>query len=292
MNNEILYRERREQIENRLAQLCHVSEIPQKRLLESMNYSLMAGGKRIRPILAMEFCSACGDDPSRALDIGCAVEMLHTYSLIHDDMPCMDNDDLRRGKPTNHKVYGEWLAMLAGDALQAEAFYTVANCGLHSSQIMEAVKVLSHAAGHRGICGGQLLDLDGEGKERTASELFTTHGMKTAALIEAACELGCIAADADMYYREAARRYGQALGLAFQIRDDILDYEGSSETLGKTVGKDEKSGKFTFVNLYGIQECRELVKRSTEEAIGIAADSFMNPEFLIWLANELAGRNN
>ncbi len=292
MTNKQVYEERHALIEARLAQLCGVEEIPQKKLLESMNYSLMAGGKRIRPILAMEFCAACGDNPTLALDLGCAVEMLHTYSLIHDDMPCMDNDDLRRGKPTNHKVYGEWLAMLAGDALQAEAFYTIANCGLHSAQIMEAVKVLGHAAGQRGICGGQYLDLDGEGKERTVSELFTTHGMKTAALIEAACELGCIAADADMYYREAARRYGQSLGLAFQIRDDILDYEGSSEALGKTVGKDEKSGKFTFVNLYGIETCRELVKRSTEEAIEIAEDSFTNPEFLIWLANELAGRNN
>jgi len=292
MTNKQVYEERRALIETRLIQLCGVDEVPQKKLLESMNYSLMAGGKRIRPILAMEFCAACGDNPTLAIDLGCAVEMLHTYSLIHDDMPCMDNDDLRRGKPTNHKVYGEWLAMLAGDALQAEAFYTIANCGLHSAQIMEAVKVLGHAAGQRGICGGQYLDLDGEGKERTVSELFTTHGMKTAALIEAACELGCIAADADMYQREAARRYGQALGLAFQIRDDTLDYEGSSEALGKTVGKDEKSGKFTFVNLYGIEECRELVKRSTEEAIEIADDSFVNPEFLIWLANELAGRNN
>jgi len=292
MTNKQVYEERRVLIEARLAQLCGVDEIPHKKLLESMNYSLMAGGKRIRPILTMEFCAACGDNPTLALDIGCAVEMLHTYSLIHDDLPCMDNDDLRRGKPTNHKVYGEWLAMLAGDALQAEAFYTIANCGLHSAQIMEAVKVLGHAAGQRGICGGQYLDLDGEGKERTVSELFTTHGMKTAALIEAACELGCIAADADMYYREAARRYGQAIGLAFQIRDDILDYEGSSEVLGKTVGKDEQSGKFTFVNLFGLERCRELVQINTEEAISVAEEAFENPEFLVWLANELAGRNN
>lgn len=292
MNNELLYRERRERIENRLAELCRVDEVPQKRLLESMNYSLMAGGKRIRPILTMAFCAACNDDPALALDLGCAVEMLHTYSLIHDDLPCMDNDDLRRGKPTNHKVYGEWLAMLAGDALQAEAFYTIANCGLHSAQIMEAVKILGHAAGQRGICGGQLLDLDGEGKELSASQLFTTHGMKTAALIEAACELGCIAADAGIFHREAARRYGQALGLAFQIRDDILDYEGSSETLGKTVGKDEKSGKFTFVNLLGIERCREMVEMNTEEAIRAAEDAFTEPEFLVWLAKELAGRNN
>ena len=292
MNNELLYRQRREQIENRLAELCHADEVPQKRLLESMNYSLMAGGKRIRPVLTMAFCAACEDDPSLALDLGCAVEMLHTYSLIHDDMPCMDNDDLRRGKPTNHKVYGEWLAMLAGDALQAEAFYTIANCGLHSAQIMEAVKVLGHAAGQRGICGGQYLDLDGEGRKRSVSELFATHGMKTAALIEAACELGCIAADAGVFQREAARRYGQVIGLAFQIRDDILDYEGSSEELGKTIGKDEKSGKFTFVNLYGLEKCREFVQMNTDEAIRVAEDSFKNSEFLVWLAKELAGRNN
>ena len=130
MTNKQVYEERRALIETRLAQLCGVDEVPHKKLLESMNYSLMAGGKRIRPILAMEFCAACGDNPTLALDLGCAVEMLHTYSLIHDDLPCMDDDDLRRGKPTNHKVYGEWLAMLAGDALQAEAFYTIANCGL------------------------------------------------------------------------------------------------------------------------------------------------------------------
>ena len=292
MNNELLYRERREQIEKHLAELCRVDELPHKRLLESMNYSLMAGGKRIRPVLTMAFCAACGADHALAIDLGCAVEMLHTYSLIHDDLPCMDNDDLRRGKPTNHKVYGEWLALLAGDALQAEAFYTIANCGLHSAQIMEAVKVLGHAAGQRGICGGQLLDLDGEGKKLSAEQLFTTHGMKTAALIEAACELGCIAADADASRREAARRYGQALGLAFQIRDDILDYEGSSETLGKTVGKDEKSGKFTFVNLLGIERCREMVEMNTEEAIRAAEETFTEPEFLVWLAIELAGRNN
>ncbi len=292
MNNELLYKERRKQIENRLAELCDVSEVPHKRLLESMNYSLLAGGKRVRAILAMELCAACGSDPALALDLGCAVEMLHAYSLIHDDLPCMDNDDMRRGKPTNHKVYGEWLALLAGDALQAEAFYTIAVCGLDPAQIAEAVKVLGYAAGQRGICGGQYLDLDGEGKERTLSELFATHGMKTAALIEAACEMGCIAAGAGVFHREAARRYGQALGLAFQIRDDILDYEGSSEELGKTVGKDEKSGKFTFVNLFGIERCRELVQNSTDDAVAAAEEAFENPEFLVWLARELAGRNN
>ncbi len=292
MNNEALFKLRYDMVESRLEELSKERELPQKRLLEAMRYSLMAGGKRIRPILAMEFCAACGAPAEQALDFGCAVEMLHTYSLIHDDLPCMDNDDLRRGKPTNHKVYGEWLAMLAGDALQAEAFFTIASSDFPTLQVAEAVKTLSHAAGHRGICGGQLLDLDGEGKELTASQLFTTHGMKTAALIEASCELGCIAADAGMYQREAAKRYGQAIGLAFQIRDDILDYEGSTESMGKTVGKDEKSGKFTFVNLFGIERCRELVQQNTEEAVSVAAESFEHPEFLMWLAHELAERRN
>ncbi|MDD6189752.1 MAG: polyprenyl synthetase family protein [Clostridiales bacterium] len=292
MNNETLYNIRREMLESRLDTLCREREVPQKRLLEAMRYSLLAGGKRIRPILTMEFCAACGAAAELALDLGCAVEMLHTYSLIHDDLPCMDNDDLRRGKPTSHKMYGEWMALLAGDALQAEAFYTIADCGLHSAQIMEALKILAHAAGHRGICGGQLLDLDGVGKELTASEVFTTHAMKTAALIEAACELGCVAADAGIYQREAAKRYGQAVGLAFQIRDDILDYEGSAEALGKSVGKDEKSGKFTFVNLFGLERCHELVRENTDEAVTVAAETFENPDFLIWLANKLAGRNN
>lgn len=292
MNNELILQSRKEIIENRLDALITQREFPQKKLLDAMRYSLLAGGKRIRPVLTMAFCEACGGEPMLALDPGCAVEMLHTYSLIHDDLPCMDNDDMRRGKPTNHKVYGEWLAMLAGDALQAEAFYTIANCGLHSSQIMEALKILSYAAGHRGICGGQYLDLDGEGKERSAAELFTTHGMKTAVLIEAACEMGCVAANAGVYHRDAARRYGQALGLAFQVRDDVLDYEGSSEVLGKTVGKDEKSGKFTFVNLFGLERCRELIQMNTEAAVEAAAEGFENSDFLVWLANELAGRNN
>ena len=292
MTNEALFAARREMVENRLEEICILRELPQKPLIEAMRYSLFAGGKRIRPVLALAFCEACGDDPALALDLGCAVELLHTYSLIHDDLPCMDNDDLRRGKPTSHKVFGEWMALLAGDALQAEAFYTIANSGLHSAQIMEAVKTLGFAAGQRGICGGQYLDLDGEGKTRSMSEVFTTHGMKTAALIEAACEMGCIAADAGTYHREAAKRYGQAIGLAFQIRDDVLDYEGSTEILGKTVGKDKESGKTTFVNLFGIDRCRELIQQNTEEAAAVAEDSFENAEFLVWLAHELAGRNS
>ena len=292
MNNESIFKARREMVESRLDTLCRERETPHKRLLEAMRYSLLAGGKRIRPILTMEFCAACGSPAGQALDLGCSVELLHTYSLIHDDLPCMDNDDLRRGKPTNHKVYGEWLALLAGDALQAEAFYTVAGCGLSSHQIAEALKILAYAAGERGICGGQLLDIEGEGRELSAAELLTTHSMKTAALIQAACEMGCVAADSGLYQREAAKQYGQAVGLAFQIQDDVLDYEGSAETLGKTAGKDEKSGKFTFVNLYGLDRCRELVRDTTDQAVSVVSDAFENPDFLIWLAYELAGRNN
>jgi len=251
-----------------------------------MNYSLMAGGKRIRPILTMEFCAACGDNPTLALDIGCAVEMLHTYSLIHDDLPCMDNDDLRRGKPTNHKVYGEWLAMLAGDALQAEAFYTIANCGLHSAQIMEAVKVLGHAAGQRGICGGQYLDLDGEGKERTVSELFTTHGMKTAALIEAACVLGCIAANADEEKISNARKFALNLGLAFQITDDILDF------ISEEKSSDEIKGKSTYTSIFGLEKAKEIAAEYTEKAISALEFFGENANEIRLIAEQLLNRNN
>lgn len=291
MNNEQWYITQQKAIEVRLSEVCGKSAAPQEPLTAAMRYSVLAGGKRIRPVLALAFCSACGAQAESALNFGCALELLHTYSLIHDDLPCMDNDELRRGKPTNHKVYGEWMALLAGDALQAEAFYTIACSGLRSEQIAEATKVLAYAAGQRGICGGQYLDLEGEGKQLSEAELFLTHSMKTAALIEAACEMGCIAAEATEQQRVAAKCYGQALGLAFQIRDDILDCEGQIETLGKTPGKDEKSRKFTFVNLFGLDKCCKLVEENTQKAIDTVAAGFDSPDFLIWLADKLAKRN-
>lgn len=292
MSNEEILLSRKSAVEQRLNELLPESKAPQKRLVEAMRYSLHAGGKRIRPVLTMEFCAACGEKPETALDFAAAVEMLHTYSLIHDDLPCMDNDDLRRGIPTSHKVFGEWLALLAGDALHSQAFSAVAESGLEVYKIAEAAKVLAFAAGHRGICGGQLLDLDGEGKRLTEGEIYTVHSMKTAALIEAACELGCIAAGANESERAAGKNYGQFLGLAFQIRDDILDVEGSAQSLGKSAGKDAESEKSTFVSLYGVERCREMVRDNTERAVESVSEVLESADFLIWLARKLAERNN
>ena len=290
MNNNDILKHRAEAVEKRLSQLLVCCGGAQDKLIEAMRYSLLAGGKRIRPVLTLEFCRACGAAPMQALDFGCAVEMLHTYSLIHDDMPCMDNDDLRRGKPTCHKVYGEWLAMLAGDALQAQAFSTLAECELGAAERADASKTLAYAAGYRGICGGQYLDLSGEGQRLDAGRVYLTHSLKTAALIEAACELGCIAAGADARQRSAAVEYGRALGMAFQIRDDVLDCEGTEQRLGKSTGKDAKSEKFTFVTLYGIEKCQSLIEENTDAAISSVQAAFGDTEFLVWLARLLAGR--
>lgn len=263
----------------------------ENRLTEAMRYSLLAGGKRLRPILTLEFCRACGGDYLQALDCGCGVEMLHTYSLIHDDLPAMDNDELRRGKPTNHVVYGEWLALLAGDALQAEAFGAVLRSPIPSKEKAEAARVLTEAAGWQGICGGQFLDLDGEGKQLTADEVLALNAGKTAALLQAACEIGCICAEkADR--RGAAREYGRALGLAFQLQDDLLDLESTTEELGKPVGSDEKNGKSTFVSLFGAEACRTLVRKETEKAVQVLRDSFEKADFLVWLTESLAMRKN
>jgi len=259
------------------------------RLREAMRYSLLAGGKRLRPILTLEFCRACGGTDSDALDAACGVEMLHTYSLIHDDLPAMDNDELRRGKPTNHVVYGEWLALLAGDALQAEAFAAVLGSGCPDRARAEAARVLAEAAGYRGICGGQFLDLDGEGRSLSEEEIRALNRGKTAALISAACRIGCICAES--YGRaEAAKDYGEALGLAFQLRDDLLDVESSTAQLGKPVGSDARNRKSTLLSVRGAEYCRKLVYRETERASEILRSRFEAPEFLLWLTGELAGR--
>ena len=278
-------------VNERLELLLPEGQTPQAELVRAMRYSLLAGGKRVRPVLTMAFCAACGEDAGRALDAGCALELLHTYSLIHDDLPCMDNDELRRGKPTSHVVFGEWLALLAGDALQAGAFEVLANAGLGDWETAEALRILSRAAGERGICGGQYLDLAGVGKPRDAGMLYATHSMKTAALLSAACEIGCVAASAGEAEREAARRYGQAVGLAFQIVDDVLDVTGGTESLGKTAGKDAASEKITFVSLYGLDCCRELAEENTRLAVETARSCFAEPDFLIWLAETLCRRN-
>ena len=239
---------------------------PQGRLLESMRYSLLAGGKRVRPILVMKFCEACGGNEEDALAFACAIEMLHTYSLIHDDLPCMDNDTLRRGKPTNHVVFGECTAVLAGDALLTAAFETLLKAKLPPEKCVAAGIELAKAAGAMGMCGGQYLDMDGEGKALTADMIEAIHAGKTAALIRAAAKMGVIAGGGTEKQLEAAEKYAEAVGLAFQLRDDLLDITATSEELGKSAGKDAESEKSTFVTVYGIDGCERMIAQKTEEA--------------------------
>ena len=259
-------------------------------LQNSMEYSLLAGGKRIRPVLTLESCRLCGGAPEDALDFACAVEMIHTYSLIHDDLPAMDDDDLRRGRPTNHKVYGEATAILAGDGLLTAAFGRLAGASLPPERVAEAVACLAGAAGPEGMVGGQALDMAGEGRGLTTGELRQLQALKTGALISAAAQLGCIAAGGTAEQRERLRRYAQALGQAFQIRDDMLDETSTRDELGKPIGSDRSKEKSTFVTALGLEGCAGEVERLTEEAVA-ALEGFDRPEFHIWLARELAGRS-
>lgn len=247
------------------------------RLIEAMKYSLMAGGKRVRPMLVTEFAKLCGGSEDAAMPFACALEMIHTYSLIHDDLPCMDNDDLRRGKPTNHKVYGEATALLAGNGLLTLSFRTAV-----SEKAMElngaekcaaAVRVLSDYAGALGMLGGQMIDLDSEGKSVTADHLQTMDNLKTGALMAAGCKLGCISAGASEKQLDAAAVYAENIGLAFQIVDDMLDITSTTEELGKPVGSDDQNDKSTYAALLGLEKCRELSVELTEKAVA-ALDEF------------------
>lgn len=247
---------------------------PQAQLFESMEYSLLAGGKRLRPIFAFEFCRLCCGDWKKATPLAAAVEMIHTYSLIHDDLPCMDNDNYRRGRLTNHKVYGEAVAVLAGDALLTDAFTVACTAQLEGKAMADAIGVLSECAGSLGMVGGQMLDILSEERECTEEEILAIQSRKTGALIRAACALGAIAGDASDEQFDAACRFAAALGLAFQIRDDMLDVIGTKEEMGKGVGTD--ATKNTFVRLYGLPKCEELVKTYTDlalEAISIFSDN-------------------
>ena len=260
-------------------------------LYSAMNYSLLGGGKRVRPVLTLEACRLCGGDPQLALPFACAVEMVHTYSLIHDDLPCMDDDDLRRGRPTNHRVYGEALAVLAGDALLTAAFETVLGKGkLRPEQKMAAGLALAKAAGAGGMVGGQALDIAAEGRSVSRWDVENLQKRKTGALLEASVELGCIAADADAEMCRALKVYAQKLGLAFQVRDDMLDVMGDEKTLGKTTGSDRANEKTTFVTLLGIEACSELVDSLTQAAVEALEPFGARADFLCWLSRILAGR--
>ena len=262
---------------------------PQTKLLEAMEYSLLAGGKRLRPIFALEFCRLCCGDAKRALPFAAAVEMIHTYSLIHDDLPCMDDDDYRRGRLTNHKVYGEATAVLAGDALLTDAFAVASTVRLTGNATAEAIAILAECAGSLGMVGGQVLDIMSEERVLSEEEVLNIQSRKTGALIRAACCVGALAGSASSEQFEAAGIFAANLGLAFQIRDDMLDVIGSTEELGKAVGADES--KNTFVRLYGLDRCEELVQMYTHRAID-SLSVFSDANFLIALANKLTERRN
>jgi geranylgeranyl diphosphate synthase type II len=261
------------------------------RELQAERYSLLSRAKRIRPTLVLEFCRLFGGNDEAALPFAAAVEMVHTYSLIHDDLPCMDDDDLRRGRPTCHRAFDEATALLAGDGLLTLAFGVLATAPVPDGAVRAAVAALSRAAGSFGMIGGQVMDLAGEGKRLPLERLLKLHANKTGALITAAAELGCIAAGLSPEDGRTlqACSYAQALGLAFQIVDDVLDVVADAETLGKSVGSDAKSEKTTFLSFYSVEEALAYAGRVTERGIESISDIEGN-DFLIGLAEYLLNR--
>ncbi|MEG2396370.1 MAG: polyprenyl synthetase family protein [Oscillospiraceae bacterium] len=293
MENQYTTKEYVNLIEEELKKCVPLNDEGQSVVAEAMRYSINGGGKRIRPILTLEFCKACGGDLKNGLAFAVSIEMIHTYSLIHDDLPCMDNDDMRRGRPSCHKAYGEEYALLAGDGLLTLAFKTLASNELVSPKyLLKAVNFLSDYSGINGMIGGQVLDLLSEETTPTLQTLETIDKLKTSALIKAASILGCLAAENDdEIILNAALEYSKNIGLAFQIVDDILDVTSSEEELGKPIGSDQKNEKITYVKLLGIEKSKEIVDDLTAKAI-LALDVFPNnTDFLKELAYELANRN-
>lgn len=290
MVNDMTANEYKNLVDSKLSEFFNPSGMSYDGLLESMHYSLTAGGKRIRPTLVLEFCRISGGDVEKALPVACAIEMLHTYSLIHDDLPCMDNDDLRRGKPTNHVVYGECTATLAGDALQAEAFGMIARSELPAENKIACVEILADAVGSDGMCAGQYLDMVGESKRLTEEELDDINSRKTGALLIAACRMGVAAAGGSGEMLEAAAHYGACVGAAFQIRDDILDVISTSEELGKPIGSDAQEHKNTYMALLGESKCMEMIEKLTNQAKSALCGAFDDTKFLCDLADSMVTR--
>ncbi|MBQ1950741.1 MAG: polyprenyl synthetase family protein [Clostridia bacterium] len=266
----------------------------QTTVAEAMGYACTGGGKRIRPVLLLEFCRLCGGDTQQALPFAAAIEMIHAYSLVHDDLPCMDNSLLRRGRPSTHAVYGETMALLAGDGLLNLAFETMLRCSscLPPQRVLHAASALADAAGIDGMVGGQVIDLESEGKNIDLSVLEALQEGKTAALLTAACVMGARLAGATAAQEEAARVFGRQIGLSFQIVDDILDVTATVEQLGKPVGSDADNEKVTYVSLLGLEPARELARARTEEAIEALAPFGEEAESLRGLARALLKRES
>lgn len=282
-------------IEAALPQYLPPVTLPQGKVCEAMAYSLLDGGKRIRGCLTLAMCELCGGEVQSALPLACAVEMVHAYSLIHDDLPCMDNDDLRRGKPSCHIKFGEGTALLAGDALLTHAFSAASdayfNGTLPAETVLRCVNQLSRAAGVEGMIGGQVIDTSPEEVPMTPEQLEAMHGMKTGALIRSAAVLGCLAAGAPRDVVMQADLYAAKIGLAFQIVDDILDATEESEKLGKSTS-DADNNKTTYITLYGVEKAREMVRRLVLEADLAVKGTVLDDEMLYELADTLAKRHH
>ena len=278
--------------EQRLAALCDLYLPARSALGQAARYSLLGGGKRVRAVLTLAACQLCGADAADALDYACALEMLHCYSLIHDDLPCMDNDDFRRGRPSCHKQFGESTALLAADALVTAAFEVIAHADLPAESRIDAVSVLARDGGDRGMLYGQELDKHFETVRATEDELLTLHAHKTGALIIAAAELGCAAAGvkADSGLRRTLVQYTAEIGLVFQIVDDILDVTSTTEELGKPVGSDADNDKTTFITLYGLQGAHAKAERHNAAAMAALEPLGDRAEFLRLMAAELLER--
>ena len=293
MDLKALLKEYKQMVENRIEELFPEADCSYNEVIKAARYSLLNGGKRIRPVIMMEFCKLCGGKPEDALDFAVALEMIHTYSLIHDDLPCMDNDDMRRGKPSCHKAFGEDIALLSGDALLTEAFFVASNARVSADKRLNAISFLSTNAGVHGMIGGQVLDLSFEENKPDAAALQDMYMRKTGALLIAAASIGCISAGKyDQETLKSAAKYGYNLGLAFQIVDDILDVTANEEVLGKPVGSDDKNNKTTFVSLYGLSEAFAIAAQLSNSALDALDEIGGDTEALYEITNYLLDRNS
>lgn len=279
-----------EEIDNALNGYLSTLDKKYKIIYEAVRYSVFAGGKRLRPVLLTEWCTMCGGDYRDAIPFACALEMIHTYSLIHDDLPAMDNDTMRRGRPTSHIKFGEAIAILAGDALLNKAFEVMSESKIKNA--LEVMGIIAKASGTEGMIGGQVLDIINEGKDIDIETLKYLHSLKTGALIKAACLGGAVIADAGEEDRLRAIEYAKNLGIAFQIQDDILDVTGDITKLGKPIGSDKDKKKNTYVTLLGVEKSKELVKEYSKNAINALADFKDRAAFLEDLTNKLISRDN
>lgn len=293
MDLNALLKDYKQMVENRIEELFPEADCSYNEVIKAARYSLLNGGKRIRPVIMMEFCKLCGGNSEDALDFAVALEMIHTYSLIHDDLPCMDNDDMRRGKPSCHKAFGEDIALLSGDALLTEAFFVASNARVSADKRLNAISFLSTNAGVHGMIGGQVLDLSFEENKPDAAALQDMYMRKTGALLIAAASIGCISAGKyDEETLKSAAKYGYNLGLAFQIVDDILDVTANEEVLGKPVGSDDKNNKTTFVSLYGLSEAFAIAAQLSNSALDALDEIGGDTEALYEITNYLLDRNS